>query len=45
MTPIFVAAEMGSLNVFNILASQQTADLDKVDKFGDTIMHYTVRDG
>lgn len=44
-TPLFIAAEMGSLEVLEILCSDGRCKADKTDKFGDTLMHLAARDG
>ena len=44
-TPIFIAAEMGSIEVLNMLASDARCKAEHQDKFGDTIMHVAARDG
>jgi len=44
-TPIFIAAEMGSINVLALLLDFNGTRVDKQDKFGDNIMHVAARDG
>jgi ankyrin repeat protein len=44
-TPIFIAAEMGSLAVLNILVSDKRCRFEQQDKFGDNILHLAARDG
>lgn len=44
-TPIFIAAEMGSMQVLHYLYQDKRTKTDLVDKFGDTILHFAARDG
>ena len=44
-TPIFIAAEMGSMNVLTLLVDFKQTKVDQTDKFGDNIMHFAARDG
>ena len=44
-SPIFLAAEQGSMHVLKILYGDQRTKVDLINKFGDTIMHLAARDG
>ena len=44
-SPIFIAAEMGSMSVLHLLYNHSLTKVDIADKFGDTIMHFAARDG
>ena len=42
---IFVAAEMGSMEVLLSFYSDKRTKVDLIDKFGDNILHFAARDG
>ena len=44
-TPLFAAAEAGSLEVVNLICQQKDNKIDHQDKFGDTALHFAARDG
>lgn len=44
-TPLFSAAESGSLTVLHRLCKDKETKVDAQDKFGDTALHFAARDG
>mmetsp|Transcript_32892 Transcript_32892/g.50295 ORF Transcript_32892/g.50295 Transcript_32892/m.50295 type:complete len:81 (+) Transcript_32892:405-647(+) len=44
-TPIFAAAESGSIDIVMMLAKEKDIKIDHQDKFGDTALHFAARDG
>ena len=44
-SPIFIAAEMGAVQVFHTLWSDKRTRIDIKDKFDDTLVHFAARDG